>query len=61
MDGDLALRLAQDFAQTRIEIQALGGQIELRDGFSERVVRSRLGRLFDSHGNRSCLSQRVST
>ncbi len=37
VDGELAARLAQDLAQSRVEVEALGGQVELLLGDVPRV------------------------
>jgi hypothetical protein len=55
VDGNLALGRAQDFAQARIEIQALGGEVELCDGLGEWIVCGLWSRLFASHGKQILL------
>ena len=47
VDDELAARLAQDLAQSRIEIEALRGQIELLLGDGPRIDRRR--RLLGGH------------
>jgi hypothetical protein len=50
MDGELATRLAQDEAHAGVEIETLGGQVELALGDFPRID---VGDLLGGHGRRS--------